>query len=523
MPDPVPESTPNENGDAPIEALRAAVLRLAQPRLANIQAEMDALRVELAKLGDASESGDTTLHTQLENLQQTLQETQLKLNQLTDALDTTETTLNDPDAVSERLRPVLLPTLSQQIRGDLEEASRAVAPVIGPAIRQQIRDNPEELIDSLYPIIGQIIARSIRESLADLQRNIDAQLRRQIGIRSIFERFGQRIRGVSNSENILRNALPYQVQCAFLIHRKTGLLLASAANDPEYLDDLDLISGMLTAISDFARDSFGDGDDQLEAIQQGDQHILLEAGQHAYLAVVLDGIEPSGYDALMRETIIKLNVQHESILNKFNGDMGTLPDFIPSLEPLLHPTPEALGTEDTPSEKSRGQQLAIRAGIGGLLFVLVLLIFGCIFVYRLLPVAFPSAPTITPSPTPTLTFTPTASPTLTPTPTFTASPTTTASPTPSQTPTRTSSPTLQPPPEIPTQTPFPTLPVGIVDGNLNVRAAPQNTASIIGGIFAGDRVVVLGTAGDWYFIASPDEDNPIVEGWVWSEFVRFRP
>ena len=54
----------------------------------------------------------------------------------------------------------------------------------------------------------------------------------------------------------------------------------------ERLPDRDLVSGMLTAIRDFASDAFGRASEgQLDTIEYGGA-ILIEAAQHIYLAVV---------------------------------------------------------------------------------------------------------------------------------------------------------------------------------------------------------------------------------------------
>ena len=54
-----------------------------------------------------------------------------------------------------------------------------------------------------------------------------------------------------------------------------------------------LIGGMLTAIREFARESFGRGrtDTELDEIQYGDERIILQSGQYAYLAVVIRGVQ----------------------------------------------------------------------------------------------------------------------------------------------------------------------------------------------------------------------------------------
>ena len=63
--------------------------------------------------------------------------------------------------------------------------------------------------------------------------------------------------GKSFAEVVLLNTLVYRVEQVFLIHAQTGLLLQHVVADAVTAQDADMVSGMLTAIRDFARDSFG--------------------------------------------------------------------------------------------------------------------------------------------------------------------------------------------------------------------------------------------------------------------------
>ena len=120
------------------------------------------------------------------------------------------------------------------------------------------------------------------------------------------------------------------------------MLLEILSASGEKTEDADLVSGMLTAIRDFVRDSVGKGHGDLEEITYGDQRILIEGGQFAYIAVVLTGTEPPGYNALMSSTMQDINVHYEEALRKFSGKIENMPDFQPLLLPLLKPTPKQL-------------------------------------------------------------------------------------------------------------------------------------------------------------------------------------
>jgi hypothetical protein len=511
MPEPTVRAAPELAGEEAAQGLRQALLRMTSPGYAALQAEIERLRDQLEVLGKLLDNTE-------ERTEQGDQELREALALLRDQLGELESRLADPEFEIKRVSPVLVPALGDRARQETENFAEAVAPVIGPAIRHQIRESKADIIDSLYPLIGQIIGKSVSESIRELARNIDLRLRQQLDFRTRLRRMAGRLKGVSEAELILREALPYTIQHIFLIHRQSGLLLQHLSRSGEEYRDSDLISGMLTAIQSFVRDSFGRGEEELEEVAYGDERILLESGQYAYLAVVLDGIEPQGYNELLREITHHINLQFEPALSRFNGEMDRLPDFREQLRPLLEPGPTGpvveAGKGGAPAGAlTRNQKIALAAGLGGLLLLAALIAFQCIFTYRLWSVAFPG-----PSPTPTAaptdlpavlpSFTPTIPPTASPTP----SPTLTATPSPMPSPTTTSTPAASP-----------TLEIYQLTGNLYVRSGPGSSFPNVGTILFGEEVVVVEKQGEWFYIRWPAEGETVTEGWAWSRFIAPAP
>jgi hypothetical protein len=142
----------------------------------------------------------------------------------------------------------------------------------------------------------------------------------------------------------LREALPFEVEEVFMIHRASGLLVQHISRDSSVLEDSDIISSMLTAIRDFTAEAFGRGQQgSLDEIQYGDRRILIEAAEHAYLAVVVDGVEPAGFRAEMREQVMKLEGDYADVLREYNGDPVQLAVAATSLQSLMR------GAQNQPS------------------------------------------------------------------------------------------------------------------------------------------------------------------------------
>ena len=101
------------------------------------------------------------------------------------------------------------------------------------------------------------IRKAIAETMAALVRSINSAVEHSLSPRGIKWRIESWRTGVPYAQVVIKHALIYRVEQAFLIHAETGLLLAHATAPGLQVPDADLISGMLTAIQDFVSDSFG--------------------------------------------------------------------------------------------------------------------------------------------------------------------------------------------------------------------------------------------------------------------------
>ena len=228
-----------------------------------------------------------------------------------------------------------LKALGQRIN-DKDALITTITPVLGDAIRVKIRDSRDEMIEALYPIIGRLVVRAVSEAIRDLARTVDARVQNAFSPQAIGRRVRAWFGGVSSAELALRESLPFEVTEVLMIHRSSGLLLQHVSRDPGVLEDSEIISSMLTAIRDFTAEAFGRGQHgSLDTIEYGDRRILIEAAEHAYLAVVVDGIEPAGFRAEMREQMMKLESDYADVLRHYDGDPAPLASAITSLRSLM--------------------------------------------------------------------------------------------------------------------------------------------------------------------------------------------
>ncbi|MBK8823327.1 MAG: SH3 domain-containing protein [Anaerolineales bacterium] len=497
-----PPAKPVDENIDPLISIRSILLSDVSDRLREIERQIEASQ-------NQSQSEDESLRQQLNELLAELE----RLQQLARATDHRSRDLDteieilrrkaqaDSEGLIARVTPILGDMISRTIRDSRDEMAEALGPIMGEAIRVQIRDSRKDMVEALYPVIGETVQRAVGEFTREFQRNIDARLKASFGPQGMFRTAIARMRGVSPAQLALRDSLPFSIKEIFLIQHGSGLLLAYSHPGSTEVADSDLISGMLTAIRDFVRDSFGHGDEdkELDEVQYGDERIIIQSGRAAYLAVVTTGVEPEGFRTRLHMFVSELHIKYEKSMAQYNGDPSTLPNLQPKIARLVV---DLTGGAAGSKPMSRNAKLGWAAG---LMFSVLLVILACFylqFTIALYPVAFPSpTPTNTSTPTATATSTPTATATATSTPTQTFTPTATPTFTPTFTPTVTSTPYK-----------------AFAAGNVYLRDFPEYIKSRIEVLQINTPVKVLSKFGAWVEVEWTD-DAGYHRGWVPARWI----
>ncbi len=399
----------------------------------------------------------------------------------------------------------------QQLLADKDALAAIIAPSLDSALRDTIQQNRAEMIEVLHPIIGETVLRAVSEAIQDLARSVDARVRTSMTPAALLRQARARASGVSGAELALRDALPFKVVEMFLVHRATGLLLRHVTLSGEAASDRDLVSGMLTAIRDFAAEAFGQGQQgELAAIQYDRWRILIEAAEHIYLAAVVEGVEPAGFRAALRDLVIEVESRYRYQLRNFQGDASP---FAALDAPLSSLSPEAPAA--AASRLTRGQRWALVAALGMTATCLLAACLGSVWVVRAVNRPLPTpvvvyvvAPTDTATPDPTAP--PTATATATPTSTATATPTPTPTGTPTSTPSATPSPTA---------TATPIARVAVAGVRANVRAGPglQFPIKTVAEPGAEFDLTGLSPDGVWVQVCCLADGT---SGWISAAFAR---
>jgi hypothetical protein len=142
-------------------------------------------------------------------------------------------------------------------------------------------------------------------------------------------------------ENVLTPELkaieePFEVQEVFLI-TSSGLLITRVSEQQDSNIDDDIISSMLTAVSEFVKDSFGSQSEEgeLDELQYGRLRIILEYGKDFYLAAVVRGQESTELRPLMKKIIKLVHRKFTGVLDTWDGDLAQFKGAENMLNPLL--------------------------------------------------------------------------------------------------------------------------------------------------------------------------------------------
>jgi outer membrane protein OmpA-like peptidoglycan-associated protein len=238
---------------------------------------------------------------------------QSQLRQLQERLDNLRVR---PEDVSQVLPEAVLHRARQD-----NQLTNALLPTVEEAIQSSVRRNPRTLVEALFPLLGPAIRRAVAHRLRSMIASLNQTLAVSVSLRGVKWRLEALRTGVPFAEVVLLHTLRYRVEQVFLIHRQTGLLLQHVMAESVRVLDAEMIAGMLTAIQDFVRDSFGVQDGEgLETVQIGELTVWIESGPHAILACIIQGTAPPELKGICEDALAHIHTEYWQLLPTFEGD-----------------------------------------------------------------------------------------------------------------------------------------------------------------------------------------------------------
>ena len=215
--------------------------------------------------------------------------------------------------------------------------ARALQPTIDTALKASAARNPKAIADAIFPVLGPAIRKAISAALTGMMQSLNHILNQSLSWQGIGWRLEALRTRKSFAEVVLLHTLVYRVEQVFLIHRRSGLLLQHVVAEKIDIKDPDLVSGMLTAIQDFAKDSFdAETGEMLDTLRMdGDHSIWIEHGADAILAAVIRGIPPVELRSRFRELLEEVHRRCADALEDFDGQTGYFAIIKQDLEDTL--------------------------------------------------------------------------------------------------------------------------------------------------------------------------------------------
>lgn len=205
-----------------------------------------------------------------------------------------------------------------------QSVDKILQPVIEQSVERSVETHSDKFVGYFYPIVGSLVRKSVKAFLSDFIEKTNQMLEHSLTVKGIQWRIKAHQANVSFAQYAVSQTYQYRVEHVFLIHRETGLLLKSVNHPDSVQTDPDLISSMLTAISDFVSDSFAQpdstDDEQLETVVTDNYTLLIKPGPYATLVASVTGQVPSHLSEKMQLSMEQIHQLYQTELNKFNGD-----------------------------------------------------------------------------------------------------------------------------------------------------------------------------------------------------------
>jgi outer membrane protein OmpA-like peptidoglycan-associated protein len=243
--------------------------------------------------------------------------------------------LDDPALLAKDVSRVL-PLAVGLSSSESHRLQAALLPVVQESIQISVRKDPRVLANALFPILGPAIRTAVARAFSAMVQSLHDVLEQGLSLQGLKWRVEAIRTGKPFAEIVLLHTLIYSVEQVLLIHRRTGLLLQHVLHPSATARDPNSVSGMLTAIQDFVRDSFNLQSGQtVESFEAGDLKIWVESGPDAALVAIIRGIPPPELRRKLQECIEGIHRELAKDLEEFAGDASVFELASPHLEACL--------------------------------------------------------------------------------------------------------------------------------------------------------------------------------------------
>jgi len=116
----------------------------------------------------------------------------------------------------------------------------------------------------------------------------------------------------------MRMPRPYSLENIFLIHND-GRLIAHVTKEENTNLDKDVVSAMFTAVQEFVRDSFQQGELGLKKLEIGHKNVMIEKGASVYLAMIYSGWPKKEVFESLSMLVRDIEERYKGRIERWNG------------------------------------------------------------------------------------------------------------------------------------------------------------------------------------------------------------
>ncbi|MFQ6059686.1 MAG: hypothetical protein ACE5KV_00110, partial [Thermoplasmata archaeon] len=118
----------------------------------------------------------------------------------------------------------------------------------------------------------------------------------------------------------------YSMEDLFVVG-KEGKLIVHKTKRARPDRDEDILAGMLTAIQEFAKDTFREEKEALKAFELKEKKVLIETAKNFYVAAIFAGKEPKWAPKSLEAFVRDMETIYGSAIDSWSGDVGELEDL----------------------------------------------------------------------------------------------------------------------------------------------------------------------------------------------------
>lgn len=210
-----------------------------------------------------------------------------------------------PQALRRSVAEVLDDAIVEARESRHDHMTRAVAPLVVKTIQTELRNSQDAMVEALYPITGRLVKAYVASAMKDMMN----QMNRRLEMNPLMLRFRSLLSGYSMAELALADTQRLEVEELFLIQRGSGGLIqrwpesvsASRSNADIHM------SGVITAINDFASHAFQDSGGTLRSLSMDDgSTVFLRASPVHLLAAKCRGVAVTGVEQHLDDELLAL-------------------------------------------------------------------------------------------------------------------------------------------------------------------------------------------------------------------------